>query len=49
MIAKKNSLKYTEENLSSKSLSNLKAICDGLGITYIESDNEEALKTKIIT
>ena len=48
MIAKKENLSYTESNLSSKTLAELKAICDGLEITYEADSTDEELKALIL-
>lgn len=48
MIAKKLNIKYVDSDLTSKTLANLKAICDGLAITYTEAEDEAALKAKIL-
>lgn len=48
LIAKNKGLEYTEGNLSGKTLNSLKAICDGLDITYDDSADEEALKALIL-
>ena len=48
MIAKKLNIKYVDSDLTSKTLANLKAICDGLAITYTEADDEATLKAKIL-
>ena len=39
---------YTESNVSSKTLTELKAIADGLGLTYDDDVTEEELKASII-
>lgn len=48
MIAKKENLSYTESNLTSKTTSELKAICDGLGIAYTDSNTDDELKEFIL-
>lgn len=48
LIAKNKNLEYSADNLTGKTLNNLKAICDGLGITYDDSADEEALKALIL-
>lgn len=48
MIAKKENLSYTESNLTSKTTSELKAICDGLEITYDADETDDELKALIL-
>ena len=48
MIVNELGLAYTEDNLESKSISELRAICDGLGIEYDTDFTEEELIELII-
>lgn len=48
MIVKELGLVYTEDNLSDKSISELRAICDGLEIEYDADFTEEELRELII-
>ena len=48
MIVKELELVYTEDNLSNKSISELRAICDGLEIEYDADFTEEELRELII-
>ena len=48
MIVNELGLVYTEDNLSDKSISELRAICDGLEIEYDTNFTEEELRELII-
>ena len=48
MIVKELGLVYTEDNLERKSISELRAICDGLEIEYDADFTEEELRELII-
>lgn len=48
MIVKELGLVYTEDNLESKSIPELRAICDGLEIEYDADFTEEELRELII-
>ena len=48
MIVNELGLAYTEDNLERKSISELRAICDGLEIEYDTDFTEEELRELII-
>lgn len=48
LIANNQNISYIESDLTSKTLANLQAICDGLGLTYVAEDTDVELKALIL-